>query len=333
MKRVTVYILVLLTFESETLVFSSDIIDRTLFSNIFSKAIDYENESINSSISSSTQTDSNKIDTNFQIRKVKMYDPLTISCGPPPIYIGPVLGLSENFMSNVIQSTSKFSPTGINIKTSTYGYNIGLSFEERLGEDIPYCRLSDYVQLDTSYQSIITNVRYNTMKFSNETSIINSSYNNQMLDLIGREKDSSEIPINYKNEIDIAFINVDIIYKINIFKKLGILAGVSLDFTENFKLKESLYLNNSDKTLKFKKQDSIILDESGRNGIIFNDEIPEHFNFQLALICGIQYEFDVTKHIFISPYFIYGYNVTSLIKNSDIRLSNLNMGMAIHFKL
>ena len=333
MKRITVYILVFLTIGSANLVYSSDIIDRTLYPNNFVKYFEAENESVNLSISSSSQTDSNKSDNNSPKRNVERYEPLSISCGPDPIYIGPILGLTQNFMTNIIHSDSKFTPPGINIQPTTYGYNIGLSYEERLGESNRYYNWYENEKSYTSFQSIIINLRYNTMKFSSETSIINPAYNNQMLDLTGREKDSSQISINYKNEIELATICTDVLFKLNIFKKLGILTGASFDFVMTHNLKESLSLINSDQTLKFKKQDGIILDESGKSGTIFKADSAYFSSFQLALTCGIQYEFDVTKSIFISPYFIYGYNVITLQENSNIRLSNLNFGVAVHFKL
>jgi hypothetical protein len=280
---------------------------------------------------SQTNSDSTKININTSNVITPVYIRLHI-------YLGPILGLTQNFISNVIQSTSKFSPKGINIKPSTFGYNIGLSYEERLGESNPYYYWSENEKPNTSVQSIIVNLRYSALKFSSETSIINPEYNNQMLDLSGREKDSSQIPINYKNEIELATICADVLYKLNIFKNFGILAGASFDRVVKHNLKESLSLINSDQTLKFKKQEGIILDESARNGTLFNGEIPNYNEIQLIFKLGTQYEIIIAHSLnnhqmYIIPYFIYGYNVIKMTKNSDTKLSNLNFGFVIRFTL
>jgi Ca-activated chloride channel family protein len=238
-----------------------------------------------------------------------------------PIYLGPIFGYSRNFLTNNIQPTYAFSAPVTGVKPVGNGYNIGLSYEEMLGD------------IENSISSLIFNLNYKGMNFSSEKSFINTGYNNLMLDLTGRESDSLNTSINYKNELSLSSLNFEVLYKLNFIPEipLGIIIGPSFDFSMKHDLKESLTLDNADQTLKFKNQTGIILNETGRNGTLFNDKIPDNNSFQLIIKVGIQYEILLSNRMYMSPYFIYGHNITNLIKDTGIKLSNLNFGFAIHF--
>jgi hypothetical protein len=114
---------------------------------------------------------------------------------------------------------------------------------------------------------------------------------------------------------------------------LGIVVGPSFDVNLSNNMKETLSLDNSDQTLKFKNQEGAIIDETGRNCIIFNDKIPDYNSFQFVLKFGIQYDLFIYNNLYITPYSIYGFSFTSFVSNSITKLAGMNMGVGIHFAI
>ena len=318
MKRIVVYIFVFLTIGNICFSFESEMDNET--PSPYFEIKEYDSNSKSKIYLSQIPTQLNfAILTNVKQQSRCDFGYHNIQ----PIYMGPTFGYSGNYLTDIIKSSTNLSVPNNDLLQSGNGYNIGLSYEEMLGE------------ITESYQSLIFNLNYNGFGISSEKSFINSASNNKMLDLTGRESDSSTTSMNYKNEVSFSSINFDVLYKLNFIPgvALGVVLGPSFDFSMKHDLKETLSLDNTDQTLKFKKQDGIILDESGRTGTLFNDKIQDYSTFQLIIKAGIQYEIILPTRMYITPYFIYGYNVTNLIKNSDIKLSNLNFGFAIRFPL
>jgi hypothetical protein len=151
-----------------------------------------------------------------------------------------------------------------------------------------------------------------------------------MLDLKGRESDSSKISINYYNEISISSLSIDIFYKPEPFG-IGIIIGPTFDFNINQNLKESLSLIDPDQTIKFKKQDGIILDETGRSGTYFNNQIPDYNNFQLKFNIGFQTSSYISRLMILSSSILYGLNITSILKNANTDLMYIKIGFSLQF--
>ena len=51
-----------------------------------------------------------------------------------PIYMGPIFGYSRNYLTDVIKSSTALAVPNIDLPKSGNGYNLGLSYEEHLGE-------------------------------------------------------------------------------------------------------------------------------------------------------------------------------------------------------
>lgn len=251
---------------------------------------------------------------------VDLADPLNPGGQPPRIFIGPIIGLNQNFHSGgfeVVGDQSNDCPVFESGDAS--GIYIGLSGELRLGEDPA-----------TSNSSLLARVMYDTRGANFEKT--DTPY--PFRDEDGTVRDAN---VNHISEITYNLMTVDIMYKLLFGESsLGIQVGPSVNVVST--LSNYQIMRMTDPSLKF---DQSLEDEypfiDGGNAILLNDggEFADAATLRFSLKAGLIYEVQLKHFLFapalMVPHVMYDLALTSVVTGSEWSVSSLQTGVDIRW--
>ncbi len=250
---------------------------------------------------------------------VELSNPLEPEAPKPRIFIGPIIGLNQNFHSGGFETTGEQDvECPVFDGGDASGIYIGLSGELRLGDDPA-----------TSNSSILIRAMYDTRGASFEEG------SEELPARVGTGVESTSV--TYVSEITYNVITVDVMYKLLFGEsKFGIQVGPSLNVVSSLSNYQTLEMN--DENLFFESPgDYTYLDPSAKNVLIMQDnsDFPNAASLRFSLKAGVIYEIPLRHFVFapalVVPHVMYDLALTSVISGSEWSVSSLQTGVDIRW--
>lgn len=241
----------------------------------------------------------------------------------PPIYLGPIFGMRFYNFDNKIDYTNRELLSKNLPEMKGHSYSYGLSYFDFLGEPA------------TSSWNYTIGATYNSNFLSSNSSILDPSMNNRLVDFVGNEKDSLNTLLNYSNETEYSHLELDFDISYHLFNKIPILINLNFGFQFTVKnhIQEYLEISSDNNTLKFKEIENTKLENENRKLILIDGDIPNLNKIQIPIGIGLTYDLIPNNPSFFRFNYTFGTNLFGFQKDIVNNYFIHKFGIAWYFVL